>query len=293
MKSFMKKLVIALLLLTMIVPTSVINVSASTIAKLSEQDRYYIVNGEKYKADEVETGSWYYEYFVKTSNIKTNRGIKMNDTASRVMKKYGKTTKHQFLAKENFHKYLKYYQIALDTSSYKSYLDYSYKKKGDKYTLRFYLDSNDKVVAIFYIQNIQKIKLASGTVNVKLKYRVPKGKKISTKIIDGKKVSIVPKGTRISTNPSDQKERGVIYLIDKKGNVIANPYPIINCFFNDETLDKAITYVPKWDYKKMVRKNENLRLSKLGSYKYFMLVYNDYSYGSALKKPKIYYFRFQ
>lgn len=293
MKSFMKKLIIGLLVFTMCMPTSVTNVSANAVAKLSDEDLFYTVDGERETFDLYGANVNYYWYFCKTSKIVTNRGIQMNDTATRVMKKYGMTTKQKFSAKEEFHKYLKYYEIALNTSDYTSYLEYSYKKNKDKRTLRFYLDSNDKVIGIFFIQNIQDFKLAKKTVDIKLKYRVPKGKKMSTKMIDGKKVAIVPKGTKIATNPADQKEFGLIYLIDKNGNVIANPYEIINCFFNDQSLDEAIKCVPKWDYKKMKHKNKNLRLSTLGEYKYFMLVYKDYNYKTYRKKPKVFYFRFK
>ena len=93
--------------------------------------------------------------------------------------------------KESFSKYIKQYafQYGANTSGWKKYLEYSYKKNTkNERRLRFYLNKNDKVTAIVYIYKHNKFKLSGKIVDIGFSFQAPSGKKITTKKVGGKTV---------------------------------------------------------------------------------------------------------
>ena len=143
-KSVMKRLkqhiamVLVLTLLVTLIPLGHVQAKSKSPEKLSAKDFVYTENGKKGAFIKQYKTSDSASYFAsidtdvksKTKNFTfvTKRKIKLGSTESYVKKKYGKTTKVKVNGKDRFYKYIKYNVITVDTSIWKNYLEYNYKK---------------------------------------------------------------------------------------------------------------------------------------------------------------------
>lgn len=281
------------------------NVAFAAPKKMSLEDfYYYLPDGSDWSFMEVEDEGPRMELLGE--DCKTKRGIKVGDKASKVTSKYGKTTKKKVSNKDSFTKFMSYYSeyYEKDTSKWKYYLEYTY-KKGTKNsrTLRFYLNAKNKVVDVLYIHRINYFKLNKKSIDIDLKFVAPKGKKITTKKIGGKKVQILPNGTKIKYNnkkvPKDSwgYNYGLMFdikQINNKGKEIGKlDYPITIGFIKnnsvfDELLEREMNSVSAKDgaYK------GDLDMNKLGKYKYFKMTIYDNDWEDGFDKPVTRYFKY-
>lgn len=297
MKNKVKKLIslmLAVVVLVAMVPAG--KVEAKSPAKLSAKDFVFTGNGEKTDFIEMSKNSTaYYGIWAKDVDskigFKTNRGIKFGSTAATVKKKYGSAEKKTFKTTETAFKNVKYKAPGYDYSTWKSYLEYSYKNGSDTYKIRFYLNKNNKVEAVFYLKNLKNFyKYPNKQFNYKsaVTLKAPTGKKITTKTIDGKKVLMVPKGTKFVSKYADNFNYCMIYQIGTDGNVKAQfdgAYFISNYSNGKDyncTLDTMLADCYTDD--------GYLNSKKLGKYKYFVLEVWDQNGKYA---PSITYFKFK
>ncbi len=281
----------------------------SAAAHLKQKDFVFKVDGKKYDfinkvSAKDETYYWVQQSvtdksgYVKgeNSSFMTNRKIKFYSKASTVIKKYGKVKKKKVTSKETFQKFMKYNGFTVDTSQWKKYLEYSYKKGKNQYKLRFYLNKKDKVVAVVYLKNLNGFeKYPDKEMETGLKFTAPKGKKVTTKKICGKKVYFLPKGTKISFDQSKINfdlggQDYWFYQYDKYGKRKADAGGLAPFFFDEEyVIDDLISDCYKWNAKKQKYTNQKLNINKLGSYRYFVIrFWND---GCEHLAPQVYYIR--
>lgn len=265
---------------------------------------YYLSDGSEWNFMEVEDEGP--RMATLDEGCKTYRGIKVGDKASKVISKYGKVTKKKFNNNDSFNKFVKLYKnyYGVDTTDWKYYLEYTF-KKGTKNsrTLRFYLNAKNKVVDVVYIHRIKYFKLNKKTIDIDLKFVAPKGEKVTTKKISGKKVQLLPTGTKIKYNdkkvPKDAwgYNFGLMFdisQINNKGKEIGNlDYPITIGFIKnnivfDELLEREMNSVSAKDgaYK------GDLNMSKLGKYKYFKMTIYDNDWEDGFDKPVTRYFKY-
>ena len=281
------------------------DVAFAAVQKMKYEDFfYYLPDGSDWSFMEVEDEGPRMQLL--SEGCKTRRGIKVGDKASKVISKYGKVTKKKVNNKDNFTKFMSYYSgyYNVDASNWKYFLEYTY-KKGTKNsrTLRFYLNAKNKVVDVLYIHRINYFKLTKKSVDIDLKFVAPKGKKITTKKIGGKKVQILPVGTEMKYN--DKKvtkdnwgyNYGLMFdisQINNKGKEIGNlEMPITigqidNNIVFDEFLEKQVDSVSAKDgaYK------GKLDMDKLGKYKYFTMTIYDNDWEDGFDKPVTRYFKY-
>lgn len=318
MKKFMKQwmtLALAVMMLVTAVPMGNVEAKAK---KLGKKDFEYTFEGKKHDfvtEKKQYEWSWFVFYDIPESKyckdpgktMKTKRNVKLGSTESKVTKQYGKATKKKVSKTERYYKKIKYDVPEIDTSNWKNYLEYTYKKGKDKYKLRFYLDKKNKVTAFVYFKNLHKIDNYPNTEGkVNLSFKAPKGKKIKTKTIGGKKVYILPKGTQLCWN----KKKGVTYIVEqynKTGDIIAiGGY---ECFvkYNNRYDDITTPYKNMEDVlKKLCRLDPKTGMgitskngawifinpNKLGGYRYFVMKC-DNDGESGKKAPYLIYFRYE
>ena len=317
MKKFMKQwmtLALAVMMLVTAVPMGNVEAKAK---KLGKKDFEYTFEGKKHDfvtEKKQYEWSWFVFYDIPESKyckdpgktMKTKRNVKLGSTESKVTKQYGKATKKKVSKTERYYKKIKYDVPEIDTSNWKNYLEYTYKKGKDNYKLRFYLDKKNKVTAFVYFKNLHKIDNYPNTEGkVNLSFKAPKGKKIKTKTIGGKKVYILPKGTQLCWN----KKKGVTCSLaqyNKTGKKVATGYA---SFYKNETypqyssipnqnmedvLKRMYRVNSKTGYT-MTSKNGTLKYinpNKLGGYRYFVMTCNNYG-ESGKKAPYLIYFRYE
>lgn len=317
MKKFMKQwmtLALAVMMLVTAVPMGNVEAKAK---KLGKKDFEYTFEGKKHDfvtEKKQYEWSWFVFYDIPESKyckdpgktMKTKRNVKLGSTESKVTKQYGKATKKKVSKTERYYKKIKYDVPEIDTSNWKNYLEYTYKKGKDNYKLRFYLDEKNKVTAFAYFKNLHKIDNypnTEGKVNVS--FKAPKGKKIKTETIGGKKVYILPKGTQLCWN----KKKGVscsLVQYNKTGKKVATGY---TSFYKNETypqyssipnqnmedvLKRMYRVNSKTGYT-MTSKNGTLKYinpNKLDGYRYFVMTCNN-SGESGKKAPYLIYFRYE
>lgn len=269
-------------------------------AAMSKKDFIYTSNGEKmYFTDmDAEDGSL---IIMTDKYIKTKRGIKIGSKLSTVKSKYGNASKKKFDNKESFNKYIRQYdfQYGVNTSKWKNYVEYTYKKntKNDR-RLRFYLDKNNKVTAIVYICKYKNYKLTNKTVNIGFSFKAPKGKKITTKTVGGKKVQVLPANTTIKYNKSKLPDFGLlgqILQVDTKGRNCAQaiiPLNLHNSCKSGTKVTKVMQNASMMKFDPVTGiYQDSLKLKKLGKYNYFKFVIYDIDAKGGYDKPAVYYFR--
>lgn len=280
------------------------NVEAKGAAKLKEKD--FVYTNEKGKKENFlkmsKKDSGYYTFYYEIidnknvkgtgEKIKTNRKVKFGSTEKYVRRQYGNTPKIKVNKKERFYKIVKYNGVGatVDFSAWKSYLEYDYTKGKDKYKIRFYLNKKNKVTAVVYLKNLQNFyNYPNKEAKPGLTFQAPKGKKITTKTINGKKVYMVPRGTKIKA-----KNNNLImymYLFDVYGKRVGTVYTedlgIVGSIVKGKTddLQKVID-------KYMVGEKSRINTKKLGKYLYFALYLDDDDDSRSLA-PAVYYFKFK
>ena len=299
--------ILMLTILVTLIPVGTVQAKSKKISKLGAKDFLYTSNGKKEDAikdlksvDQGDGAYWLFNKIIDTKNIKgnvksfkTNRNVKIGSTESYVKKKYGKTSKVKVKQNEKLYKCIKYNDCGRNTSAWKNYLEYIYKKGSDKYKLRFYLDKKNKVTAIAYIRNLEKFyNYPNKELKAGLKFQAPKGKKVTTKTINGKKVYMVPKGTKIKYN-----EQGRFYfsldIYGVYGQVIGG-YDGDN-FGGENDLET----IAMGEY--IYHNGKQVNMKKLGKHLYFVLKcipvrpWNPETQqsGNPKKAPSIYYFKFK
>ena len=134
-------------------------------------DSDFIVNGENLIWDwDVDSDNWFFQWYSEEDgdNITTNRGISFKSNREDVTNAYGKApVTVSGITAENDTLYNYYLQndnsaifLSLGQASYIQYpLDASSMYVGDwaNYDIRFYFDSNDKVICIAYMRNTSSI----------------------------------------------------------------------------------------------------------------------------------------
>lgn len=319
MKKFMKQwmtLALAVMMLVTAVPMGNVEAKAK---KLGKKDFEITRDGKKYNfltaSKESEGLHWYFNENTDTKNskyfkgsfktVKTKRNVKLESTEATVMKQYGKAKKKKVSKTERYFKQIKYGQPAVDTSAWKNYLEYTYKQGKDNYKIRFYLNKKNKVTAIVYLKNLNK---AYNYPNKEAKsgiyFKAPSGKKVTTKIIGGKKVYIIPKGTKVCQN---KKKRNIIMdgvrisQYSVKGELIADSDS--EGIPNGEKIEEVLKKAYLWDAKKGEpvwskperREPKRVNPKKLGSYRYFTIAcYEVYGGEGAVElAPQIIYLRYE
>lgn len=322
MKKFMKQwmtLALAVMMLVTAVPMGNVEAKAK---KLSKKDFQYTVDSKKHNfLTESKKSATYYQILYTYSDtksgkskkyckgtvdtVKTKRNIKWGSTETAVMKQYGKAKKKKVSKTEKCFKFIKYDCYTVDTSAWKNYLEYNYKQGKDKYKLRFYLDKKNNVTAIIYIKNLNKwYNYPNKEAESGIYFKAPSGKKVTTKIIGGKKVYIIPKGTKVCQN---KKKRNIImdgvgisqYSVKGELKATSDSEGIPN----GETIEEVLKRAYLWDAKKGEpvwsnperREVKHVNPKKLGSYRYFTIAcYEiDGSEGAVKLAPQIIYFRYE
>lgn len=146
--------------------------------------------------------------------------------------------------------------------------------------------------AIAYIKNLNQFyDYPNKEINPGLVFKAPRGKAVSTKQIDGKKVYMLPKGTKICFN-KPIKSTIILELYDPNGKCIAGVpgygFGLGLKHRKDYDLEKQI------DKKLMSAKDYTKKFNtrKLGKYLYFILRVMP-PYDSDTTAPAHYYFKFK
>lgn len=307
MKRWKRKIAFVLMFAVLATFAPVMESEAKGTAKLKAKDFVYTdLKGKKedfIKISKKDEG--YYKYFYQiidaknvkgsdTKRFKTNRKVKLGSTEAYVRKQYGKTSKKKINKKEKLYKHVKYNGSGVDISAYRSYLEYNYTKGKDKYNIRFYLDKKNKVTAVFYIKNLQAFyNFPNKEAKPGLTFQAPKGKKVTTKTINGKKTYMVPRGTKIKAK--NGSEEMYMYMYDVHGDIKGIVYA--EGSFVDEYHFTGLEKGKSYDLEKIINKHMEsekgtINTKKLGKYLYFALYLDDFDDQHSLA-PAIYYFKFK
>ncbi len=231
---------------------------------------------------------------------KTHRGITVGSKLSDVQKKYGDNQIKNFDNKESFNRYIRTYNkihFYFDTAKWSTYLEYIYKENTEEdRRLRFYFNRKEKVAACVYIYGYKNFYLTKKKANIGISFRAPKGQKITTKKIAGKKVKVLPASSKITYKKSKLPEFGIlgqIYMYDDKGKICGGSLIPINFHWVgksiktvEDLLDDMCKIKPgTWNYQ------GKLNLKKPGKYNYFELTVYDLDETDGYDIPTRYYFR--
>lgn len=278
---------IIFVVLAALIPTGAVYAKSKSPDKLNKKD--FVCTWDKKKVDffkQSKKDDTYSTYYWKiwdiknvkgVSDIKTRRNVKFGSSESYVKKQYGKTKKVKVTKKETYYKLIKYNHPNVDVSTWKSYLEYTYKKSGDNYKIRFYLDKKNKVTAVIYLKNLEKFyKYPNEEFGSGLSFVPPKGEKVTVKTVNGKKVHMLPRGTKIYfENYRQIYETFLIQQWDKRGQELAKEYPVIQEGYCDEEI---------------IKMRYGINVSDPNKYLYFSISLN----GNPDKyAPKICYFKFK
>ena len=231
MKSLKKIVMLVLTILTIgtIIPAQ--NVEAAKSKKLTKKDFVWKRNGEKQDfIKETEGSEYYIQIFWKDSDPnapKSNteyefkRKIGLGSSAKSIIKKYGKTAKKKIKKTDRIYETVYYGYPQVDVATWKTYYQYKYKNGKDQYVIRFFMNKKNKVMGIVLVKNPKKfLNYANKEVKSGIRFEAPKGKKIVTQKIYGKKVYILPKGTKIYAKEQDEVLQD-IRIYDMEHNKIA------------------------------------------------------------------------
>lgn len=322
-----KQMIVAtfmLALLIVLLPAGSVQAAGSSPAKLGKKDFVYTVDGQKNDfLKQAENKEVYWYWFIETTgtdtkgrlnNMTLGRKVKIGvSTEAYVRKKFGDTAKKKVSKKEKFYKHMKYEQPGYDISIWKSYLEYSYREGKNEYKLRFYLNNKNKVAGAMYFKNPKKVyNYPDKELDVGLTFQAPKGKKVSTKTINGKKVYLIPRGTKIKLkkNAMSKKEYGRIVPSISIWNTYGEQcgadtsamfdaaYPELK---QGKSYDLQNTLLSEW-VKLWSDSSDNIPfdMKKLGKYLYFTMKFDVRSEWNGqtwqtnrTKSPAIYYFKFK
>ncbi len=322
MKKWKQKIsmLLVLAMLVTLIPVGNVQAKSKSPAKLGAKDFVYTYDGKKTNfISESDMKETYYLFDSKDTDVKssgkgrlkTNRKVKVGSTESYVKKQYGKTAKVKVNKKERLYKYIKYNHLTVDMSVWKNYLEYSYKKGSGKYKIRFYLDKKNKVAAIFYVKNLEKYyNYPNKELNPGLIFQPPKGKKLTTKVINGRKVYMIPRGTKInfkkgavSKSVFNRTIMG-ISMYDVYGKLKASYdrdfFPDLHP--DDPNVAAGISQGKGYDLEEimnnaMYSNGKCINMKKLGKYLYFTIICDDVRYDAGSyqrsKSPAIYCFKFK
>lgn len=293
-------------MLAIITALSFYNVTeVKAAAEFTKDDFLYEDDGEIKNAmyDYDENSSFYLIFETMSDIVLTNKNIKIGDSLSKVQKAYGITEKHMLDKSEQIYAvmYVDYPTRCLE-KEWKYYLTYSCKGDNQRdYYMNFYFDSKDKLkcIIIYPDQEVACFRYANKLYRSGYKFIAPKGKKIATKTIGGKKVYLLPEGTKIKFN--SKENYNIIADISMYSNEldgqynkrIAFTYESQNTFKNKKSY-KATDLVKKLmasEYDYDTPKNVNYK--KLGKYKYFVMKLRpqDDVFPNSLI-PELVYFKF-
>ena len=233
--------------------------------------------------------------FDKGQTIVTYRNIVMGDSLAKVQKAYGKAKKHKFINTESTYIREQDHNPAYHLHTWKYYLEYRYTTEfKDKICLRFYFNNKDRVCAI----GAQPVKLDRLYSKVFFKsgieIKVPEGKKLTTKKIDGKKVYMIPADSTIIFHKENSNVRNIqaAPYDDDLIEIQSSVYDKDNYAFAHVDYQNLIyfnikfneTYKVKDLFGKMCRsdKDEKISYKKFGDYKFIVMkvlpYYNAYDY---------------
>lgn len=301
-----------MVLVVMLMAVSVGTVEAKQAAKLGGSDFVYTVSGKKkdFINSSKDQSCSYVVYSTVTKgtdckgaskNFTTKRKVKEGSTEAFVKKKYGSQKKKKITSKTGFYKGVKYDEPQIDTSSWKSYLAYGYKKGKDSYKLVFCLNKKNKVSGIIYMKNASKLtQYPNKAINMGIKFEAPEGKKVTTKKIGGKKVYMIPKGTKVYYDEKKASANGGVDCSYRQYDVYGN----LKASSDTDApptgkLEDAVKWCYLWDSKKGAPKEKNgeiqwIDMEKLGKYRYFTLRFFQVYCPEGQKElaPQIVYFKF-
>lgn len=308
--------VFMLAMLATLMPAENVQAAKTAPGKLSVEDFVKTYpSGEKSDfLEQSKDNELYYSFTPKftdtkgeNSTLKTNRNVKLGSTEAFVKKQYGNAAKVKAGKKDKFYKLVKYEYPAVDISIWKNYLEYTYKNGSDNYIIRFYLNKKNKVVAIVYTKNLDQFyeypnKEATAP---KLTFQAPKGKKITTKKINGKKVYMLPRGTKIKKT-GDSNYASWLGLYDENGDLMARSADGVYYDLGDDLRLPFLVDYESWADKKknhdlesvinatLSNQGENeedlLNFDNLGEYLFFNIEF--FAWEEGLGAPKNYYFKF-
>ena len=285
MKYLRKKLLTVLLAIVCVFAMPMDCVHAGQKTALSKKDFTYTYNNETTNfITDCDEKDIYRTHVLNEGSLlmKTSRGIKPGSSMSTVKKQYGKAEKQKVDLNDNTHSRIVYEYLPFYADYY---FEYTYKKSGDEYCIRFYADKKDKVRYILYGKNLMA-EVRQKTADIHLSFKAPNGKKVTMKTIDGKKVYLIPKGSKMTFTSESDLELHVMFLqYDKNGNCIAKSRtfwdsPDFNKTYSVKSmLEDCYQYDYKngmWKYK--IDKSDpslgrmyQLDLNKLGQYDYFAI----------------------
>lgn len=318
MKNKLRRVLTTILtVVIMVVSMGSAEVKSATPKKLGKSDFVYTCSGKK--TDFLKFSKDHdYSYYVYASltaqgnqckgsikDFKTKRKVKEGSTLAFVKKKYGNQKLKKIKSTTGFYKGVKYDAPQLDISSWKNYLTYSYKSGKNTYNLIFCFNKKNKVVGILYLKNEKQLKkYPNKEVNIGLKFKAPKGKKVTTKKIGGKKVYLLPKGTTVNYDEKYKDKNGYCECTYTQYDIYGNVKAWTDGAYglpSGKLEDGSLKYCYLWDYEKQVPiykdKEANelqfINMNKLGKYRYFTLYIYQFDSGNKEElAPQIIYFKY-
>ncbi len=298
-----------------LIPAGNVQAKSKDPAKLGAKDFVYAENGKKRDfLEQSKDGETWWVFCCVDADIRhdkkhkaekwtTNRKVKLGSTGSYVKRQYGKTARKKVKKTEDFYKAVKYEVLTADISVWKSYLEYNYKDGSDRYMMRFYLDKKNKVTAIAFIKNLNKYKnYPNKEVDPGLTFQPPKGEKVTTEIINGKKVFMIPRGSKVKLKRMETSAQLTMY--DVYGKIKRQTF-VTSLRCGNVNGNDSVQNGKSYDFEEVVNATiasygQKLNFNKLGKYLYFTLWMNgkesynsktgQYEYKTA---PIVYYFKFK
>ncbi|MCI5856812.1 MAG: hypothetical protein MR016_05530 [Agathobacter sp.] len=225
--------------------------------------------------------------------VLVNKNIHIGSTYSEVKKAFGKTKKREIDMTEPITAEMQISRPYLNLKNWSYYLNYKCADEyGKNHYLKIYFDADDKIDCMIF--HSEETAYVDELYKSNYKFIAPKGKKITTKEIDGKTVYMLPKGTKIKFNSKDKKNVSThVGMYDDKNRQIAFTYYEENIFKNKTTY-KASALI-----KNLKSPNPNdifnpnlVDYKELGDYKYFALELITYGNEERLI-PELVYFKFK
>lgn len=269
------------LMLAIITALSLCNVTeAQAAAKLTKDDFTYSSGGFTYNIIDTNQSIGldricHYAYY-RDNFFNTNRGIEIGDSLSKVEEAYGKATVNKIVKNDPVYTTIKDCLPSYNMEAWRYYLEYKY-TTVDKYKLciRFYFNKKDKLDMVVYTSDDYKGAYCSKFFKSGIKFVASKGKKITTKTIDGKKVYMVPKDSTFIFKKNNK------YNVTVNAKIVNNPYiDGGDSIWYDEdsyTSYKYLKYNKSYSVKSYFTKvydfelDKKVSLKSVGDYKYMYL----------------------
>lgn len=291
MKKFKcSKVIVSLIMMIVVTISSVIvspqtNVEGATAKALTTKDFVYSYKekGKTFKVDvyaEIEKkldendSTWYYYCFAlddsngknsTTKDFKTYRGIKLNDSYNKVVKKYGKAKKIKYNKKSQFGRW-----IGCDDFIYVKDLSYyiRYNLKNTKYSINFFFDKSNKLIDVYYFYNVGKVgEYLDADEESKIDFfDVPTGEKITKTYYKGKTVYEIPKKSLTTGVTKDRYQGDAPYILfDKNGKVVAISEVTAGLYITSGKSVYDVLLEVKW-YTKAFEKGKRVSKEKIKKY---------------------------